>query len=165
MHNRLTDDCCGLLTSPRATQTTKKATILRMCSSRTLQINTWIWVSVSENFLNRTISLFITKPHLLGIISVQQRERERDIIIDMPHIHKLLPSTVFFSTIVSSLWALEKHYTNPAQHHQCSPSSSDSSSLRSVTRSSSSNTAPSSQRRTTGLCLFLFLWDQNSVII
>ncbi len=40
-----------------------------MCSSNTLQIKLWIWVKVSENFLDRTISLSITSPHLLGIAS------------------------------------------------------------------------------------------------
>jgi hypothetical protein len=68
---------------------------------------------VSENFLNRTTSLFTTKPHLLGIISVQQREGERDTIIDTPNRKRHLPCTVFVCTIVSSLWVLEKHHTNP----------------------------------------------------
>lgn len=56
-------------TSNSATQTRKNATILTMCSSNTLQMKLWTWVKVSENFLDRTISLSMTSPHLLGIAS------------------------------------------------------------------------------------------------
>ncbi len=40
-----------------------------MCSSNALQMKLWTWVKVSENVLDRTISLSITRPHLLGIAS------------------------------------------------------------------------------------------------
>lgn len=63
-------------TSSRATHTEKKATILRMWSSRSLQRKTWTLERLSENLLDRTSNLSITRPHLLGINSTERRRRE-----------------------------------------------------------------------------------------
>lgn len=63
-------------TSSRATHTAKKATILRMWSSRSRQRNSWTLVIMLENILDRTSNLSVTRPHLLGVSSTKQGKRQ-----------------------------------------------------------------------------------------
>lgn len=108
---------CSMQTSNSATQTTKKATILMMCSSNTLQMKLWTWVKVLENFLDSTISLSITSPHLLGIASENKERTDTKIsgacwgsygywpILSIKFLSLSYTSTeAAFSTLTVNLW-------------------------------------------------------------
>lgn len=59
-------------TSWSATHTENKATIFAIWSSRSLQTNCWTFVRMSENRLDRTSNLSVTRSHLLGISSTKR---------------------------------------------------------------------------------------------